>query len=97
MPNPPHIPTRRCVVCRDSHPKPKLHRFFRDEAGQWQPDPKAKTPGRGAWLCQTCFNHPSTKELQRFFRNQAKRIEELLTTKNRNLGFTVTSAGGTNV
>lgn len=78
-PRPRHVPLRRCVACRRSRPQAELLRFVRDEAGRWQPDPRGRAGGRGAWVCRDEPACHTRKRLGRFFRADAARIEALFT------------------
>jgi uncharacterized protein len=69
-----HIPLRRCVVCREALPQKELLRLVQKD-GQWQFDLKRSAGGRGAWLCRKDKCHES-KQLKRFFRNDAERIAQ---------------------
>jgi uncharacterized protein len=71
-----HIPLRRCVVCREALPQKELLRLSQRD-GQWQFDLKCKAGGRGCWLCLKSKCHES-KQLKRFFRNDAERIAQEL-------------------
>ena len=51
-PRPKHVPQRTCVGCRSTSAKRELVRLVRTPAGDVQPDPTGKRPGRGAYLCQ---------------------------------------------
>ncbi|MGL4609637.1 MAG: YlxR family protein [Trueperaceae bacterium] len=79
-----HIPLRRCVVCRETLPQKELLRLSQRD-GQWQFDLKRKADGRGAWLCFKPKCHGS-KQLKRFFRNDAERIAQELETIKTALG-----------
>lgn len=75
-----HVPLRRCVSCRRSLGQPELTRFRLDPDGRWQLDLSGgRAGGRGAWVCERaeCRN---VKGLGRFFRAQAARIAEELST-----------------
>jgi uncharacterized protein len=81
MTKPKHTPLRRCVVCREALPQKELLRLYQRD-GQWQFDLKRRAGGRGAWLCFKSKCH-EVKQLKRFFRNDAERIaQELSTIKN---------------
>jgi uncharacterized protein len=84
MTKPKHIPLRRCVVCREALPQKELLRLTQKE-NVWQFDLKRKAGGRGAWICLKSKCH-ETKQLKRFFRNDAERISQELTTIKTALG-----------
>lgn len=44
------VPFRRCIVTRESLPKPEMIRFVVDPSGVLTPDLAARLPGRGLWL-----------------------------------------------
>lgn len=45
-------PQRTCIICRRTDAKRALHRLVRTASGEGvRLDPKGKTPGRGAYLC----------------------------------------------
>ena len=71
-----HIPLRRCVVCREALPQKELLRLYQKD-NAWQFDLKRKAGGRGCWLCFKSKCHES-KQLKRFFRNDAERIAQEL-------------------
>jgi uncharacterized protein len=71
-----HIPLRRCVVCREALPQKELLRLAQKD-GAWQFDLKRRAGGRGAWICLKSQCH-ETKQLKRFFRNDAERIAQEL-------------------
>jgi uncharacterized protein len=79
-----HIPLRRCVVCREALPQKELLRLFQRD-GQWQFDLKRLAGGRGCWLCFKSKCHES-KQLKRFFRNDAERIAQELSVIKTALG-----------
>lgn len=76
MTKPQHIPLRRCVVCREALPQKELLRLSQKD-NAWQFDLKRKAGGRGCWLCLKSKCHES-KQLKRFFRNDAERIAQEL-------------------
>lgn len=47
-----HVPMRRCIICRQSHPKRMLVRIVALPQGGLKVDPSGKRPGRGAYLCR---------------------------------------------
>ena len=77
-----HVPMRRCLVCRAQRPQAELLRLYLDEDGLWQLDSSGKAGKRGAWVClpehePACVN-ASTKQLSRYFRGQAERVQACL-------------------
>ncbi len=54
MPKRGHIPERTCIACRTKAPKWELIRFVVKE-GEIILDERAVMPGRGAYLCKSCF------------------------------------------
>jgi predicted RNA-binding protein YlxR (DUF448 family) len=48
-----HTPMRRCVACRETHPKRQLIRFV-GAAGALRIDPTQRAGGRGTSLCVRC-------------------------------------------
>lgn len=44
------VPFRRCIVTRESLPKPEMIRFVVDPSDVLTPDLAARLPGRGLWL-----------------------------------------------
>ncbi|OFW64163.1 MAG: hypothetical protein A2Y74_10050 [Actinobacteria bacterium RBG_13_63_9] len=50
-PRPKHAPQRTCVGCGSTSAKRELIRLVRTPAGEVEPDPTGKRPGRGAYLC----------------------------------------------
>lgn len=51
-PRPRHVPQRTCVGCGSTSAKRELIRLVRTAAGEVEPDPTGKRPGRGAYLCR---------------------------------------------
>lgn len=47
-----HAPIRTCVACRRRSEKRLLLRWVVDEGGVPVPDPAARRPGRGRYLCR---------------------------------------------
>ncbi len=48
-----HTPVRTCVVCGMKAAKGELIRVVRTTVGRVEVDTTGKTPGRGAYLCQS--------------------------------------------
>lgn len=46
-----HQPIRTCIGCGVRQLKQQLLRVVRSPEGKIEPDPSAKMPGRGAYLC----------------------------------------------
>jgi uncharacterized protein len=86
MTKPKHIPLRRCVVCREALPQKELLRLAQKDS-VWQFDLKRKAGGRGAWLCLKEKCH-EVKQLKRFFRNDAERIAQEVSSIKAALGDT---------
>ncbi len=84
-------PVRMCVVCRERAPQHALHRWVRDAQGEWQADPRRKSAGRGAWMCDACMATADVKRLRRPFRQQAERIHSQL--QRQDGGFTTAQEG----
>jgi uncharacterized protein len=92
-----HVPLRRCVVCREALSQKELLRLSQKD-GQWQFDLKRKAGGRGCWLCFKSKCHES-KQLKRFFRNDAERIAQELSVIKTALGdmFPVVEVSAKNI
>ena len=81
----PHVPMRRCVLCRTSLPQGSLLRFVRGEDA-YRFDQRRRLGGRGTWVCRECARvyaaHTLTaandKRLRSAFRGQALNMRELL-------------------
>ena len=77
-----HVPTRRCVVCRDSFPQRELLRLTVGEDGAYVYDERRRLGGRGTWVCRDCATQAVTNDnenfLRRAFRAQAPQVLELL-------------------
>jgi len=94
MSRPRHVPLRRCVACRESHPKRELIRLVRavapGDAG-WALDLRQRAGGRGTSLCPACAlaavrrDDPARRDdagrlkgFRRAFRQDADAIASLL-------------------
>lgn len=49
----PHVPERKCVACGRKAPKSELVRIALTPQGTVVADPTGKSPGRGAYLCDS--------------------------------------------
>ena len=51
------MPVRTCVACREKFEKAQLLRWVVEPSGVARPDPRAKRPGRGGYVCRSeeCF------------------------------------------
>ncbi len=45
--------TRRCIACGKFGQKSEFLRIVKTPDGKTEPDPNGKTPGRGAYVCDT--------------------------------------------
>lgn len=66
-----HIPERKCIACRITHPKSDMVRIVRSEEVDVIIDETGKKNGRGAYLCrqQSCWEHALKRgELNRALR-----------------------------
>ena len=54
--------------CGRTRPKAELHRFVRLPSGAVEPDPDARRPGRGAYLCPEGHCGPAAVRRQGFQR-----------------------------
>ena len=61
---PRRTPQRTCVVCRTPRAKHTLIRLTKPAHAPLIIDQRARTPGRGAYLCpnRTCWTHPTTTD-----------------------------------
>lgn len=68
-------PTRTCVGCMVREPRERLLRLVRGPDGVVAPDPRAREPGRGAWVHRrlSCLDRAQTpRALGRAFRGKVK-------------------------
>ncbi|HMB68841.1 MAG TPA: YlxR family protein [bacterium] len=70
------MPIRTCVACRQRREKSRLLRWIEDERGNPVPDPAARLPGRGAYVCPT---QECVDRLGRRFRKRGRGKEDCLT------------------
>ncbi len=73
-----HVPLRRCVVCREVHPKAELLRLVRDAEGDLRLDLAGKAGGRGLWICRACTARERDKRFRHAFRGQSEHVRDLL-------------------
>ena len=83
-----HVPLRRCVACRESHPKRELIRLVRGGAAgdaRWALDLRQRAGGRGTSLCPACAlaavrrdDAARLKGFRRAFRQDADAVTALL-------------------
>lgn len=73
----PHVPFRRCVVCRASKPQADMFRLTR-VGDVVRLDLKRRLGGRGIWVCHDCAAISDEKRLRPAFRGQAKEVAPLL-------------------
>lgn len=61
------MPIRTCVACRRRTEKRDLLRWVVDAEGRPAPDPDARAPGRGGYVCRTeeCVERLSRRERRR--------------------------------
>ena len=88
MSRPRHVPLRRCVACRESHPKRELLRLVRTgapAAAGWALDLRQRAGGRGTSLCPACAlaalrrdDAARFKGFRRAFRQDADAVASLL-------------------
>jgi predicted RNA-binding protein YlxR (DUF448 family) len=77
----PHVPERTCVLTRRKGTKDDLIRLAMGPDGQIAPDPRARAPGRGAWIgvARGEFDEANAKgklrgALQRAFKTNAVQV-----------------------
>lgn len=78
MPAERHVPMRRCVVCRTSHPKERLVRFVKGDDGEWRLDAQGRAAGRGTWICTDCAHGADAKRIARGFRGRPDAVIDQL-------------------
>ena len=93
-PRPKHVPQRTCVSCGSTTAKRELIRLVRTPAGEVEPDPTGKRPGRGAYLCHNpeCWERAIKKgRLENTLRTRlsANDLEAILQFKAERLGAEV--------
>ncbi len=74
-----HVPERTCVGCRRKAPKGDLLRIAASRDGTLAPDPGARLPGRGAYLCYSegCLR-AAKKKLARALRCDPEQLSAVM-------------------